>query len=67
MKRYIAFAALAMSCTAVHAGQWSGEFSDAHMARIRHWEGVDNVRDLGGLVTKDGGDIAKFRGIMLER
>ena len=54
MKRYIAFAALAMSCTAVHAGQWSGEFSDAHMARIRHWEGVDNVRDLGGLVTKDG-------------
>lgn len=52
MKRYIAFAALAMSCTAVHAGQWSGEFSDAHMARIRHWE---------------GGDIAKFRGIMLER
>lgn len=29
-------------------------FSDAHMARIRHWDGIDNVRDLGGLATVDG-------------
>lgn len=29
-------------------------FSEAHMARILRWEGVDNVRDLGGLTTADG-------------
>ena len=54
MKRYVALAVLAMSCMAVCAGQWPGGFGDAHMARVRHWEGVDNVRDLGGLVTRDG-------------
>ena len=31
-----------------------GGFPPAHLARILHWEDVDNVRDLGGLVAKDG-------------
>jgi len=39
MKRYVALAVLAMSCMAVCAGQWPGGFGDAHMARVRHWEG----------------------------
>ena len=51
MKRYVALAVLAMSCMALCAGQWPGGFGDAHMARVRHWEGVDNVRDLGDIVT----------------
>lgn len=29
-------------------------FPERHVSRILSWEGVDNVRDLGGLATKDG-------------
>ena len=35
--------------------QWPKEkIPPAHAGRILHWEGVDNVRDLGGVKTRDG-------------
>ena len=35
--------------------QWPKEkIPSAHAGRILHWEGIDNVRDLGGLKTLDG-------------
>ena len=35
--------------------QWPKEKSPpAHAGRILHWEGIDNVRDLGGVKTRDG-------------
>ena len=35
--------------------QWPKEkIPPAHAGRILHWEGIDNVRDLGGVKTRDG-------------
>ena len=35
--------------------QWPKEqIPPAHADRILHWEGIDNVRDLGGVKTRDG-------------
>ena len=35
--------------------QWPKEkIPPAHAGRILHWEGIDNVRDLGGVKTHDG-------------
>ena len=35
--------------------QWpKDKIPPAHEGRILHWEGIDNVRDLGGVKTRDG-------------
>ena len=47
----ICLAGLAAGCGGVRSADVPATYPEA---RIRHWEGVDNVRDLGGLNTKDG-------------